>query len=146
MLIEKALKEISERRKKIKGWAAEEEIATKLKEKFSHDGIEIRLSIGWEYGYINGILVHVEKARNFESDIKPIIRFLGKHGYMHDGKPEFMGWCQRVHWKFGNIALLVFFNSTEPNACHFEKVGKEETDVYEIDCPGMEKKEVSHEK
>jgi hypothetical protein len=132
MLVVDALIQIDNRKRMVKNWFTAEAVCQSLKAKYPH--IISRLSIGWEYGFLNGILVFIENGKDGKW-LKNIFNFLGKHGYIHKGKPEISGELNRITWDFGDIKVSAFFREGS-DSCKFIK---KEINSYEYKfvCPEM---------
>ncbi len=134
MLVDQALAEIESRKKMVLSWWSDEAVALSLKAKFpqyitgTYDP-----SILWESSWWKGIFVALRHVGSM-NDLKPVFQFLGRHGYMHTGKPDIYAEIHRVTWTFGNIKLMVFFDNEDAN-CKFVKVGTKVVDDIKFICP-----------
>ncbi len=133
MLVDQAIAAIESRKKMVLGWWTEEAVALSLKAKFPQYIGDYTPSLQWESPSWSGIFVSVRHVKNM-TDLKPIFQFLGRHGYVHSGKPDIYEEIHRVTWTFGNIKLLVFF-SEEDATCKFVKVGTKVVDDIKFICP-----------
>ncbi len=135
MLIDEAIAELEEHRKKVLSWWTAESVALSCKSKFSQiDSVSCRLPE--KYGNWYGIFIHVRQVKSMD-DLKGIFNFLGRHGYLHTGKPDIFEEIHRVSWNFGDIKLLAFFTEDESSNCRFIKV-KTEAESYKLICPDMQ--------
>lgn len=115
----------------VQSWWSDYAVARSLQAKFSDRDISI--SVGWQYGQLNGVLIMFNKVKNI-GDINPLFQFLGKHGYLHEGKPEITYCLKRISWKMGNIIFSAFFDDSNAE-CKFVKVGTKTEDEYKFVCP-----------
>lgn len=107
-----------------------ESIVAKHKDKFK----TLEVSIGYQYGSIQGVLI---KAHDVESmrDVLPIIRELRWHGFKvksHEDYPE----AKRRTYDMGDIKVLVFLPWDEGSTCKYVKVGMKEEPQYKLQCDG----------
>ena len=133
MLVDQALAEIESRKKMVTEWWSDEAVALSLKAKFPQFTNEWSVSLQWSQSHWSGIFISIRRVKNM-TDLKPIFQFLGRHGYMHSGKPDIYEEIHRVTWKFGNIRLMVFFDD-EDATCKFVKVGTKTVDDIKFICP-----------
>ncbi len=134
MLVDEAIKQLDESKKVILSWWTAEAVALSCKSKFSQiDTVSCRLPE--KYGNWHGIFIHVGRVKSM-NDLGGIFNFLGRHGYLHTGKPEIFEDIHRVSWDFGDIKLLAFFTEDESSNCRFVKV-KKESETYKLVCPDM---------
>ena len=135
MLVEQAIADLEKAKQKVLSWWSAEGVALSLKAKFANKDISVSYHLPENYGKWCGIFIHVHKVEKF-GDLKEIFRFLGNHGYLHNGKPEIYEEIQRVSWDLGDIKLLAFFTDDESSICRFVKIKKEE-ETYKFVCPDM---------
>ncbi len=129
--IDVVLEELESLRTRVIAWRYDEAIAVELAEKYPN--IVTRVSCGYQRWELQGILIHAVGI-NMEQ-LKPIFQFLGKHGYVHNGIPGINGDLKRVVWDFGNIKLLVFFDTRAESACRFVPTKAITGMEYEFICP-----------
>ena len=129
--ISEALEELEKHRQRLIGWWEHQAVANSLMAKFKEDVTYV--SVGYQLGEVNGILIHI-KGKNLKQ-LQPMFKFLGNHGYLHKGKPDFYKELHRVIWDFGDIKMLVFFNDESKSSCRFVSKGKKEVEDYEFVCP-----------
>ena len=129
-LVEECEKEIRQYVSKVNSWYNAESVAQSLKAKYPD--IVSRISIGWHPGQLNGILIFIDNVKDGKW-MKPIFGFLGRHGYLHKGKPDVYGILRRITWNFEDIKVCAFFDGGS-DTCKFIKKKSEEYD-YELVCP-----------
>ncbi len=135
MLVDQALAEIESRKKMVLGWWTEEAVALSLKAKFPQYIGDYTPSLHWTSKEWKGIFITLHHVKNM-TDLKPVFQFLGRHGYIHGGKPDIYEEIGRVTWTFNNIKLMVFFGGDDSDAtCKFVKVGTKTVDDIKFICP-----------
>ncbi len=129
-IIDKALEELEENRKKILAWTNDAKIGEEAVKMFEGVIPELRVSIGWNSGSLNGVLIFADV--DDLKDMIPLLKWLQTKGYKPKAKPDDYPEIGRRLYNYGSIQVGAFLR--EDSTCHFEKVGVKEVPVYKVRC------------
>ncbi len=129
--VQAELERLEKDREKILSYVEHGRICEEVAQEFKPQVHNIRTSIGYRFGSVEGALLKVDVMDM--RDVLPILRDLRKRGYKiekHEDYPE----MKRRTYRLGDIAVLCFLMGDTKARCQWVKVGEKSEPVYKLMC------------
>jgi hypothetical protein len=133
------LAEADGRRIKVLGMVEDVALAQEVIDKFCAKEWDARVSIGLDFGSMQGVLIHIDNVKSI-ADIAPIRRELRERGFPAP-KPDDYAELKRRSYLYARegkpqFAVMVFLRG-ENAVCEYVQVGTKVEPVYELRCGGV---------